>query len=273
MANIDLIVNSVLFLIPVLLAFILVSRKRIEVFLYGAAWASLSTYIAYVAINYTSDIFLLTIYIVSLYLLILLGMKYLINISIEERARVISNIPKNLILRAIREASNELSSEWICEYKLKSILKTREFNLELGLLRIKNKFGIYIKCSPGEELIVKAIISAIGFIILDTYLTLFPSESFLIILGYSTYLPILSLILGIYFLYVILKARNTMFKQLSIALIEIRNKIKAAEKLYETLKIITLAKNIKKKIAEKKIKEAIEIAKTMELAEKIRKNN
>ena len=273
MVAIDLFINLLLFMIPVIVAFIFASGKRKDVLVYAVIWLFVSAYASYSALNFVNDYIMLVPYLILIYFIVIWGVKYLVNLSVEERTRIITSIPKSFVIKAIKEASMELNCDWICEFKLKNIVKTKQVNLEIGLLRIKNRFGVYFKCKPGEKFIIETILVTIGFLIINTWILLYVNEPLLIIINLPIYLPVLSFLLGVYILYILFHSRKIILKQLSMALLLTRNKIKAAEKLYNTLKIINMAEKVKKKMAMQKIKEAIKLAKGIELAEKLKKKS
>ncbi len=269
MTNIDIVITVIFYLVPIIITIILISTKKGEAALYSSGWGLIASYLAYRSVNYSSDIILFSAYIILFVFLTIWGLRLLITRFIEERSRIVSDLPSKFIIKAIKETSNEMDSKWICEFKRKVELKTKNTSIEIGLLKLKNSHGIYIKSRPYGNALNIPLLTSIFFLIITLYLIYNPSESTITIINYPIYLPVISLILGIYVAYVLLTIRKSILVQLSHTIIIAKKKLELAKKVYETLRTIALAEAVKRRIAREKIKKAAEIAKAIDKAEKI----
>jgi len=174
-----------------------------------------------------------------------------------------------MLNKAIKEACLDMKGEWICEYARKLRMKFGKSWFETGILRLKRLKGVYIEGRPDVASYTNALIVAGLFMLFLTYITYFLRDFYIDILGYSFYLPILSIVFSAYIAFTISEIRKDVLKTVAVGMITVKEKIKSAEKLYEILKMISIAESIKRKKAMEKIRKATEIAKALDIASKI----
>ena len=265
----DILLTIALFFAPVIITFLMIVRARATNLVWLTVWGLTCACLVYRAYEFVHDIIFFATFMSIAAVITIWGLHLFIMHSIVERTRILSSVPTNMLNKAIKEACLDMKGEWICEYARKLRMKFGKSWFETGILRLKRLKGVYIEGRPDIASYTNALIVAGLFMLFLTYITYFLRDFYIDILGYSFYLPILSIVFSAYIAFTISEIRKDVLKTVAVGMITVKEKIKSAEKLYEILKMISIAESIKRKKAMEKIRKATEIAKALDIASKI----
>ena len=269
LVSMDFILNLILFFAPIIFVSYFTFKNKAFNLSWLVIWALVTSLLFYLAFERVSNLILFAAFFTLASISVIWGLNVSLQQMLRERARVLSNASTGFIKRAVREASLSLEGDWICEKRDSYSLKFNNIWLTLGLLKLKRVRGIYVEAKPDVYSILDALISASLFNALVFAIIYYPKTYYVSFNGVTFYLPIFALILSIYIVYSMSNLRKDTLKLISLGIITTREKVNAAEKLEEALRIIALAERVKRKKQLEKIREATELAKAYMIASKI----